>query len=263
VLEERDILGWIGVGIDTHESKELQLALSESNARLHAANAVKDEFLSLVSHELRTPLTTISGLAEVFARRLGTMSKSEVDASIAQLQRDANRLHVIVENLLVLTRLESERLEFEPVLLHRVAGDVVRTVRPRFPGRRIAVVVERDVPPVQGIADLIRMVIENLVENSARYSSADAPITIRVRGAPGEVMVAVLDRGRGISPDERDRIFEPFYRSRAVQAHVPGIGLGLTVCRRLIDLHEGKLAMRSRKGGGSAFEFSLPALVES
>ncbi len=258
VLRDGVSLGWTGVGIDTEEAKRLQIALEESNAQLEQANAVKDAFLALVSHELRTPLTTIAGLASLLVRRFDLLDDDERRTSLAQLHSDATRLAEIIENLLVLARLDKGALAMEPVLVHRLVEQVVDSIKSRHPGRTVNFEGGRTFPAVIGEPTLLRLVIENLVANAIKYSPADSSIEVRV-DATEHLAISVSDRGWGVSDADQANVFEPFFRSaQALQSGAPGVGLGLAVCRRLIDLHGGTITFAPRPGGGSVFQFTIP-----
>jgi PAS domain S-box-containing protein len=256
-----ELLGWTGVGIDVDDAKRLQLELGETNRQLAIANAVKDDFLALVSHELRTPLTTISGMAELLVRRIDTLSDHDRIESLAQVQRDAERLQSVVENLLVLARLDQEGIEFEPVLAQRVAGAVLRSYTAAHPQRRLRLAAPLDAPAVLSQPTLLRLVLENLVGNAIKYSPPAAPVEVRLQPAEDHLEVSVLDRGWGIGREDRVKIFEPFYRTpEAAHSRAPGAGLGLAVARRLVELHGGTIGVRPRRDGGTVFSFTLPTV---
>jgi PAS domain S-box-containing protein len=257
-----ETLGWTGVGIDIHDAKSLQLALSQANEDLLVANRFKDDFLGLVSHELRTPLTTMRGLTTHLLRRPATDIDVEGRETLAQIESDALRLQSVIENLLLMARIDSEGVEFEPVLLARLADSAVANLRRRY-DRKIEIIAPPGLPPVLGVADLLRMVIENLAENAVKYSPKAVPVTLKLSNDADRVQLSVMDRGPGIRAEDRDRIFEPFYRSReATASRVSGLGLGLTVCNRILQLHCTSLELAEREGGGACIGFSLPACIE-
>jgi signal transduction histidine kinase len=256
-----ELIGWTGVGIDTDDAKRLQLELSQANEQLAVANAVKDDFLALVSHELRTPLTTIAGLAEVLVRRHDVLSEQDRRESLQQLRQDSERLQAIIENLLVLARIDQDGVELEPVLVQRIASDVLAAAKAAHPARRIRLLSEDDAAPVLSQGTLLRLILENLVGNALKYSDPGSPIDLRLQSQDGGIAVSVLDRGWGITAEDRRRVFEPFFRAPdATRSRAPGVGLGLAVSQRLVALHGGTISVRNRRGGGTAFEFWLPLL---
>jgi signal transduction histidine kinase len=233
--------------------RELELRAQE----LARANAAKDEFLGLVSHELKTPITTIYGNAEVLERR-GTTLPAEVQAgAILDIRVESERLHRIVDNLLVLARLErGQQLDVEPVLVRRVAQRIVADHKRRFPGRRVDLHAS-SVAPALAVPEYIDQVLRNLLSNAEKYSPPDTSIDITFEIEGETFAVRVLDRGQGIPESELENVFTPFYRSPRTSA-APGAGIGLAVCKRLIEAQSGTIWARPREGGGTEFGFALP-----
>ncbi|MPZ98961.1 MAG: PAS domain-containing protein [Dehalococcoidia bacterium] len=225
---------------------------------LQRANAVKDEFLGLVSHELRTPLTTIMSNA----RFLGRYSQlpDEAKELIDDLAEGAQRMRDVIENMLVLARLEHDELEVEPVAL----GPVVRraVARRANESHQVHIDLPEDLSPVEASETAIGMVLDNLLSNAMKYSPAGAGIRVHVEGRPDEVVVRVLDRGAGLDAEETERLFDRFYRSQRFRNFIGGAGLGLTVCKRVVEEMGGTIWAAPREGGGSEFGFSVPTSRE-
>lgn len=244
---------------DVTREKRAQQEREELLADLSRALAAKDEFLGLVSHELKTPITTIYGNAEVLRRRGDRLDNESRAEAIADISAESERLHRIIDNLLVLARLErGQQLASEPVLVHRLAQRLIDEHRHRFPHREITLVSDADVGPVAGEPLYIEQVIRNLLSNAEKYSPPDLPIEVETRCDGKVTSLRVLDRGPGFPDHEAERIFTPFYRSSATAAHASGVGIGLAVCRRLIEAQEGKMWARTRPGGGADIGFALP-----
>lgn len=255
-LVDRDgrVTVWFGTCTDID-----QIKLTEDELR--RANAIKDEFLSLVSHELRTPLTTIVGLTRFLGRTTENLS-DEARESVAIMARDSERLQTLIENLLVLARVDQADVELEPLLLPRVIGRVVESHRERHPYRDIEVELADDLPIAEGQDVWVEQVLMNGLSNAEKYSPTDEPITVRAYSQEGRAVVQVIDRGPGLPPEDLERIFEPFFRSsRALDLAIPGAGLGMSISRRLIELQGGTIAAREAETGGLLLEFSLPALA--
>ncbi len=221
---------------------------------------LRDAFLGVISHELRTPITTIYGSAKILrnsGRRLPEATRSE---AIADIEAEAERLYRLVEDLLVLSRSEGGRLEVgdEPVLLHHLLPRVVHSERQRRPGLQLELLMPRRLPAACGEETYIEQVVRNLIANAAKYGPPDATIELVAEQQEGEVIVRVLDRGPGISPDEAESMFELFYRSKRMAAHVGGAGIGLFVCRQLVEAMGGRIWARVRPEGGADFGFTLP-----
>jgi len=233
-------------------------AFEEREHQLREALAVKEEFLGMVSHELRTPLTVILGLADVIARNGSSMT--QVRRTVLEIRESADHLASLLESMLVLARVGEEAPDLEPILLDRVVRRAVDRHREVFPARQIAVDVRAESALVDGHEPWIAQIVSNMVGNAEKYSPANADIEIAVDDEDGNVVVRVLDEGRGIAEEDAPFVFDPFYRAAHAAQQSGGLGLGLAVCKRLIDLQGGKIWAKTRPTGGAEFGFSLPAL---
>jgi PAS domain S-box-containing protein len=239
---------WISVDIDIDQRKIAEDAMV-------AASVAKDDFLGMVSHELRTPLTIILGNARAMSR-MAAMTPDERASCIDDITSESERLQRLIENMLMLSRVERrQELEVEPVLLQRELAQLVQT---HTGNRPFTVHVEADLDPVAADPGYLEQIIQNLVSNAIKYSPDGSPIEVTAGRDGAAVAIAVLDRGGGIAPDEMQRIFEPFFRSERTALKASGIGLGLSVCKRLVDAQGGRLWARTRPGGGTEIGFSLP-----
>lgn len=224
---------------------------------------IKDEFIGMVSHELRTPLTVIIGALSV---------ANDIDVPIEQareLINDANQyahsLADIVDNLLELSRYQSNRLALlqERVNIEKIAHSVTAKLCNRSSIHKIILEFPRDMPEIT--ADKLRTerILHNLVENAIKYSPDGGNIRIFSRVKNDELVIGVNDQGIGISPEDQSRLFQSFERIQAYRnSSIPGLGLGLTVCRILVNAHGGKIWVESEPGKGSTFFFTVP-LAES
>ncbi|MEX1253338.1 MAG: PAS domain S-box protein [Dehalococcoidia bacterium] len=245
-------------------------ALAVDNARLYGesqrvqeellkANEAKDEFLGLISHELRTPITTIYGGARVLRSRGDRLEPESRDEIVRDIESETERLHRIVENLLVLARVElGERIDSEPVLLQRLVDKVTQSFTERNATRPLECRVDAQLRPVAGEAMYLEQVLRNLLSNAEKYSPQGLAIELHVESCGDEAVVRVLDQGAGIEPEEAESIFERFYRSQSARAKARGLGLGLTVCKRLIEAQSGRVWARPREAGGLEVGFALP-----
>jgi K+-sensing histidine kinase KdpD len=220
---------------------------------------LRDAFLSLLSHELRTPMTAVYGGATLLQRmgdRLDVATRNDVRADIVF---EAERLSRLIDDLLVLTRAEGGvEVGQEPALLQHLVADVATQDERGANGSTITVMTEPGLFPVTGDETSIRQVTHNLISNAIKYSPSGSPIDILVEPGEDEVIVRVLDRGRGLSEREAARVFEPFYRGSETAQMATGVGIGLFVCQRLIEAMGGRIWTRPRDGGGSEFGFALP-----
>ncbi len=261
VLSDRnDLLGWTSVSIDVHETKQLREQLEEAIGQLAEAIAAKDEVLGLISHELRTPLTTILGNAS-FLQRHGTEMTDDSKAAVAaDLVADARRLYAVIENMLVLSRMDVDagaETETEPHRLNHLVEATVAEFAQRSPQREVHVDAPADIPIALVNGTYFKQILGNLLSNADKYSPKGLPVSVALRERAGMLETSVVDGGPGIPGDAIDHVFAPFVRLKG-HAGVAGSGLGLTVCRRLVELHGGTIGVRNREGGGAHFWFTIP-----
>lgn len=244
------------------EARALSGQASDLRAREDAAR-LKEEFLSAAAHDLRTPLTVVLGQAELLQRRVQRRPTEPADpGSIARIVREAQRLRDLVSELL-----DAQRLEESRAVMHLTRVDLRRIVelvleRHHESGSRLHADVADEPLPVEVDAGRLEQVLENLVENALKYGG-ETPPAVRAWMDGDEVCVSVADRGIGIPESERERIFERFFRaSNAHSITDTGIGLGLYICRRIVEAHGGRIWYEPTPEGGSTFHLSLPAAPE-
>jgi PAS domain S-box-containing protein len=246
-------LSIIAVSIDITDRKRVE-------EELKAANSQKDQFLRLVSHELRTPISTVIANGSVLLRRGDQVGEEDRRQALADIVSEAGRLQGIIENLLLLTRVDSGSLDFEPMSLQQVLSDQVEAFRRREPMRQVELAVESEPAEILAQPSLLAQVIDNLLGNAAKYSPPDASIeAILTTGPRGDPEVRIRDHGIGIEAADIANLFTPFYRSEAAKGYSPGMGLGLAVCKRIIEVHGGSIRASSGADGGAEFVFTLPA----
>lgn len=226
---------------------------------LRRANDAKDEFLGFVSHEMRNPLTSVVGLAEVIQRRADSLSPESMKETVGQLVDDAHRLQSLIENMLVLARVDHVAAETEPVLVQRL---VARLAREReIAGRPFETGIAEDLPPVEAQPTWTEQILENLVANAAKYSGPTGRIRIEAEASADTVTVRVLDSGPGLDGEQLEQVFLAFQRLERDRFRAQGSGLGLAVCRRLVEMMNGAIwAERPAAGWGGRFAFSLPRI---
>jgi two-component system sensor histidine kinase KdpD len=181
--------------------------------------------------------------------------------SFAQaIEREADRLNRLVGNLLDMSRIEGGALQLEKEWypLDEVLHDVLDHMQPLLKGRQISLDLPVELPPVEVDYLLLDQVLTNLIENALRYTPARSPITIAVATTTTNMTIAVADQGPGIPVGDLERIFDKFYRVQGRTSHTTGSGLGLAVCRGLIEAHGGRIWATNRSGGGAIFHFTLP-----
>ncbi|HEX9437704.1 MAG TPA: ATP-binding protein [Candidatus Limnocylindria bacterium] len=242
------------------ENERLFVEASEARA-LRDMDRLKDEFLAVVSHELRTPLTVISGSLELLGRP--TRRPPEDDRRlIEQAERHVQRLQRSVEDLLDLAQLQEARIELqrEFVGVRAILGEAASAHEPLVAakGQRLRIVPDGDVPPALVDRRRIQQILGNLVQNANRYAPAGTAIELGVERAGESIRFTVDDEGPGIPPDERERVFDKFYRGKMTKDVVSGTGLGLAIARQLVEMHGGRIRAEERPGGGARFVVEIP-----
>jgi two-component system, OmpR family, sensor histidine kinase KdpD len=244
----------LGVAIDRDQLAGEAL---ETEA-LRRADAIKTAVLRSVSHDLRTPLMAIHTSAGALARSDLSIDDEDRAELLATILAAADRLDHLVDNLLDLSRLEAGAAEPERslVALDELVAGALDELGPE--AERVEVSLPEESPSVVVDAHQIQRALVNLVENALKYSPAPEPVRIQVGGTPSEVAIRVIDHGPGVSPGERDRIFEPFQRGERTGER-PGAGLGLAIARGFTEANGGHLLVESRVGQGATFVLFLPA----
>ena len=239
--------------------------------RLRELERMKDEFLSTAAHELRTPLTSIRMSAGLVQEQLQLMvskgSPQVVDPRlldlIALVEDGSQRMHSLVNDLLDLTRLEQGRatLLIEELDMREVVKASVEATMPLFEskGQHLSMHLPEAYCAVRGDRQRLEQVIINLLSNAHKYSPAGARIDVRIQRSGGECSVSVRDNGPGIPEEERELIFERFYRSSLHRRdRTPSTGLGLPIARKIAEMHKGRVWTEAAQGGGSIFTLKLP-----
>lgn len=223
---------------------------------------MRSDFVSIVSHELRTPLTSIKGYIDlVLMGAAGTISAQQ-ESFLQIAKSNADRLHVLVSDLLDLSRIESGRVELDiqVVSLPAVIDQVVSSLQKEFGDRDLTLTVDVpvDLPEVLGDPGRISQILMNLLSNAYKYTQ-EGGVTLQARLDGNALQVDVLDTGVGISTGDREKLFTPFFRAEdSVVRQQTGTGLGLSITKLLIARHGGKLWVESEPGVGSKFSFTLP-----
>jgi signal transduction histidine kinase/PAS domain-containing protein len=222
----------------------------------------REEFVAATSHELRTPLSHIKGFVSTL-RTTDTVWDAETrDDFLAEIEREADRLAKLIDNLLDMSRIDLRGLDrtalTETSARALIDGGLDR-VRGSLGNHPLELDIAPDLPTVVVDASQIERVLSNLLENAAKYSPPDEPIGLIARLEHGALNVRIEDRGLGVPPEHVDRIFEPFFREPASGYPVkPGTGLGLAICRSIIRAHDGHIWVEQRPGGGAVLVFTLP-----
>jgi two-component system, OmpR family, sensor kinase len=239
-------------------------AQAASEAAARSSEERMRRFVADASHELRTPLTTIRGFAELY--RQGAVTTPEKTAEVIQrIESEASRMGLLVEDLLLLARLDRERpLRPELVELRVLAMDAVEAARVVAPDRDISLVTAPDAGHlvVSGDDARLRQVVGNLLSNALTHTPAGTPVIVRLASRDGMGVIEIHDRGPGLSPEQQERVFERFYRADPARTRradgTVGTGLGLAIVAALVAAHAGTVEVESQPGVGATFRVLLP-----
>jgi PAS domain S-box-containing protein len=255
------LIGGVNVMVDVTARHNAEKALAATAEALAMSSSARDDFLGLVSHELRTPVTTVYGNARLLLQRLDRLPDGTLDM-VHDIADDAERLLGIVENLLLLSRLQAGVApDLEPQLLGHVAEREIATFRQRHPFREVSFTAPGRHVVVEADRGYITLLIQNLLSNADKYGGQGA-IDVVLEDDAAEARLIVLDRGLGIAGISAEELFAPFFRAKEAQKVAGGIGLGLPVCKRIVEVMGGRMWARPRDGGGSEFGFALPVSDE-
>jgi PAS domain S-box-containing protein len=233
----------------------------ESRHEAERANAIKTEFLAMISHELRTPLTSIIGFTTTLLAEDVTWELGEQRDFIQTIQQEGNRLQELIDQLLDLSRLEAGMLPISlvPQSLQEILEDALPQLRSLISGQTLTMHLPADLPPVYADIRRIAQVLVNLVRNAATFAPQGTEINISASVRGGFVQINVSDQGPGIPPSEHKRVFKAFQRgANADNGPGQGAGLGLAICKGLVEAHGGRIWIRKKATPGTIISFTIP-----
>jgi PAS domain S-box-containing protein len=239
-----------------------QLILSEQDARSASerANALKTKLLAMISHELRTPLTSIKGFASTLLAQDVEWDKARWREFVEIIEEESDRLTELVEQLLELSRLQAGALRITQELHSLI--EVVQMAMPQLQTltseRLLKIDVPTDLPLLYVDRRRMAQVVVNLVNNAMKYSSTGTPITLTARAQNDEIEVRISDQGIGIPIEEREQVFEAFYQREDHLIRRTGAGLGLAICKGLVEEHNGRIWIADQEIPGTTVCFTLP-----
>jgi PAS domain S-box-containing protein len=240
----------------------------EQNERLRKLDRMKDEFIALVSHELRTPLTSICGYLELLLQDdvMAELPTAQLDW-LEVIDRNAERLLRLVEDLLLAAQASAGNLALErgELDIAAVVAHAVQAGTPVAAARGIALTWSTEpVPAASGDRLRIGQVIDNLVSNALKFTPTGGTVDVRAYPHRSAVRIEVADTGMGIPEDEQEQLFERFFRTaRAQEQAIPGVGLGLSISKAIVEAHNGRISVTSVEGSGTTFFVDLPAVAKS
>ena len=234
---------------DKNKQKELKSAI----------DTVHSTLLQSISHDLRIPLISIIAKASSMMEIGDTLDGNDIKKIGMDIYYETDQLSRLINNLLQITYLETNdiKLQIKPNSLLDVIKHVVKISSKKLSDRPVHINVPVNLPLIPFDSTLIQEVIINLIDNAVKFTPHDSPIDIVAAVDNEKVIVSIEDRGPGIMPDEEKKLFEKFYRGRMLTTE-RGLGLGLAICRAIIEAHHGKIWPENRNGGGVAFHFTLP-----
>jgi len=221
---------------------------------------LKEDFIGLVSHELRSPLTVITGAVNTALTEGARLSPEETRQLLKDAASEAESLSHLLGNLLELSRAEANRLLLyaEEISVKKVVQDTVEEMKQQSSAHQFIVDLSRKIPAVYADQLRVERILYNLLDNAVKYSPQGGEIRVSVKRDRKHLVIGVSDQGIGISLSDQARLFGPFQRLEESRPDVGGIGLGLLVCRRLVEAHGGRIWVESKPGSGSTFFFTLP-----
>jgi PAS domain S-box-containing protein len=233
--------------------------ITDITARIETDH-LRTTFIGILSHELRTPVTAIYGGSQILLSRADRLDPGTTNELLTDIAAEAERLHRLIENLLVLARVErgEDIAGGEPVLLQHVLPSIVERERELWLGTDISVAIPPGLPTVRGHDAYVGQVIRNLLSNAIKYGGPGSAVRIVAERAEAGVAIRVLDDGPGLDGSDMDHLFDLYYRAPGAALAAPGAGIGLFVCRQIVDALGGTIWARSRPEGGAEFGFRLP-----
>jgi signal transduction histidine kinase len=241
----------------------------QANEQLAAERArlqeLQNTFVSIVSHELQTPVAIIKGYAGTLQRPDTIWSPAVVQRVAATIEAECDRLTRLITDLLDLARIQAGRvaMAFHPVDLAELLAEVIEQARARAPRREFRLESAGRLPVVRGDYDKLRMALSNLVDNAVKYSPQGGAITLGGTVEAGQAVLWVRDQGIGVPHEEHEHIFERFHRvDTRLSRETPGVGMGLYICRVIVEAHNGRVWVASEGAGrGSTFFIALPLVA--
>jgi len=262
-LEVQNDLFILSFIIDITERKKAEQALQQALAKEQELGELKTRFVSMASHEFRTPLATILATTETLSAYRQKLTEEQIGQKLLKITEQVGHLKDIMEDVLMLARMQQRRVEFEPILLDPSA--LCRTIIEEFESRpdihhQIFYTFDGQERNEKLDKKLIRQMISNLISNAIKYSPSDKPVTVHLAMTPTAVVFRVSDQGIGIPESDQSHLFEPFHRATNVGS-ISGTGLGLVITKEAVDMHRGTITVESQLGIGTTFTVRIPVTL--
>ncbi len=245
------------------ENRRMARRIASLEAQRQLAR-MQDEFVSTVSHELRTPLGFIKGYVTTLLREDTEWDEETRKQFLSIIDDESDRLRELIDNLLDSSRLQTGTLKmtFSRTRLSPILNDVIQRTISLYPEMRLTAEMAEDIPEIEIDGTRIAQVLENFITNAHKYAP-DSPVNIQVQRNDRRLRVSVIDQGPGIPTEHVPHLFERFYRVPETSSSVRGTGLGLYICRKIVEAHGGEIGVESKLGQGSKFYFTLPANINT
>src|SRR6202167_1174386 len=258
IPEQRQLLDTFAALIAIALERVHYVTVAQDGGVRMESERLRNSLRAALSHDLRTPLTVLVGLAESLTLTKPPLSEAQIESAEA-IQDEARRMSTLVSNLLDMARIESGEvklnLQWQP--LEEVVGSALNATRGMLQRHLVEVHLPRDLPLVRIDALLIERVLVNLLENASKYTPPGSTITLAAEVVADQLSVSVSDNGPGLPAGREEAVFQKFTRGERESA-TPGVGLGLSICRAIVESHQGKIVASHRPGGGARFTFTLP-----
>jgi PAS domain S-box-containing protein len=264
-------IGFSKVTRDLTERKEGERALRESydrfrqladelkitNAELSYANQELEQFTSIVSHDLQEPIRSIKSFLQLIDQKLGEEAPAELKTYISKSITSANRMRELIQNLLQYSQMSRGEMAQEAVKVDDLFSEALQNVRNSVETSKAKITIENEVDTVYGDRVQLVQLVQNLLSNALKFTSSENPkILIRTMREAGKVKFAVSDNGIGIAQGDLNKVFEIFRRLNTEKTY-PGTGIGLAICKKIVDRHRGEIWPESAPGKGTTFYFTL------
>lgn len=249
--DKNKIIKWIGTSTDIDEQKR--------------SEQMKDEFLSIASHELKTPLTTIQAYTDLLEDKMKELNDEEAKIYVEKTSSNLDKLNMLISDLLDISRMQAGKFNFDKELIDfdEVVKEGVENVRHTTKSHNITVKGKTG-KKVLGDQRRLEQVVINFLSNAIKYSPDENEVLVEISSEEGRVTGTIRDYGIGISEDHLENIFDRYYRANEKKHYISGLGIGLFITKRIMDMHNGTIEVSSEEGNGSTFSFSIPtAEVES
>jgi PAS domain S-box-containing protein len=244
--------------LDITERKKAEVELATARENLERSNAELDQFAYVASHDLKEPLILVSAYARMLEEKYGRDMDEEGRTFLGHVRHEAGRMKAMIDDLLDYSRVETRAEAACTVDLKEALDTALHTLAPRIEETGARIDIRGPLPAVEGSPAQFERLFRNLIGNALKFHGDQAPaVTVSAEQGDGEWTVAVRDNGIGIDPNKGDRIFDVFQRLHS-QDEYGGTGMGLAICKRIVERHGGRIWVEPMAGGGSAFNFTVP-----